>query len=127
MPVETEVKAVEAAVENKAEEVKDAVVEEVKKAEEVVAKVEKKTRIELEATESLFLRTVEAEWLRSQVEIRDIQTSLKAAMDKAEASSKKHLEKVEELGVKYGANKVEYMFDNIENVFKAKPKPPAAK
>lgn len=121
MSIETEVKAAEQAVVEEAKAVEGAVAAEVTKVEEKVAEVVKRYRVEIEAVESLFLRTAETEFLRGQVTIRDLQVQMKDAMEKSEAASKKYAVKMEELVVKYGINKVEQIFDNIENVFKANP------
>lgn len=114
MSVEKEIKAAE-----------DAVVNEVKKIEgEVVAEVKeivKRARVEIEAAESLVLRTAETEFLRAQVEIRDLQGKMKEIMTKSDAASKKYAEQIEVLVKKYTIDKIEMIFDNIENVFKANP------
>lgn len=119
MGLEAEVKEVAAAVEGEAKKIEEALVIETKAAGAEVGKVAGRLRVDITADEKLLLRDAETEFLRAQVNIRDIQTKLKEETGKAEAATKKYSSKLEELVVKYGIDKAGYVFDNLENTFKA--------
>lgn len=102
-----------------AEEVKANVEADAKKIEQKLAATAKKVRVDITTEEKLFLRDAEAEFLRAQVEIKDLQSKIQSCAVKAEAASKKYTAKLEELIKKYGIDKAEMLFDNIENAFKA--------
>jgi hypothetical protein len=95
-------------------EVKAAVVKVETVAEAVVAKVEEKVKaaiVEIKAEEQLVLRNAELEFLKSQMEIQRLSKI-------AEAKSKEYTTYVEQLFVKYGVTKAEYVFDGTVNAFK---------
>ena len=103
-------------------EAKDAETDTAKLVEEVKEKAvveAKKTRVDISNEEKLALRDEEAAFLRVHVEIKDLQSRITNLSSKAEASSKKYMEKLEELTKKYGISKVEMVFDNISNAFVA--------
>jgi hypothetical protein len=109
--------SVETEVEKVATEVKDEVV---KVAEEVKAAIvpeAKKLKVTITTEEQLFLRNVEADFLRAQVTIRDLQSQVKDAANKAAEATKIHSAKVEELAKKYALDTKEYVFDHMEAVF----------
>lgn len=130
MSVEDTVKAAEVAVVNEAKKVEGEVVTEAKavetavvaEAEKVVAEVKKvvaRARVDIETDEKLVLRDAETEFLRVQVQIRDLNAQITTLSHQAEASSKKYGDKIEQLVTKYAIDKTTMMFDNIENAFKA--------
>jgi len=111
MSIETEVKE---AAENEAKKIETAV-------EGVGDKIETKAkdlRVEVTTEENLFLRNVEAQFLRAQIEIRDKQRELEATFKKSEVATKTYAEKIEALIAKYGIDKATQRWDNVENVFK---------
>jgi hypothetical protein len=122
MSVETEVKEVAAEVQAEVKKAEAGVEGAVATAEEKVAEAVKRVRVEVSTEEQLFLRNVEAEYLRAQVQIRDVQAQLKDFVTKSEAASKRYADKLEELVKKYGVDKTEMFFDSLENVFKAAAK-----
>ena len=87
-------------------------------AKEVVAAEKERVRVEIEATEKLILRDAETEFLRAQVQMRDLQTQMKEVMQKSEAASKKYSDQIEVLVKKYTIDKTKMIFDNVENIFK---------
>ena len=104
MSIETVIEGEVKAVETKVETVAAA----------VVAKVEEKVKaaiVEIKVEEQLFLRSAELEFLKIQMEIQRISKL-------AEAKSKAYTEYVEQLFVKYGVTKAEYVFDGAVNAFK---------
>lgn len=107
MSIETVVEGAVAAVEGEAKSVAEAVVAEVAKVEEKV----KAAVVQITADEKLFLREVELEFLKAQMEIQRL-TKL------AEEKSKSYTANIEQLFVKYGITKAEYVFDGTVNVFK---------
>lgn len=115
MSVETEVKKVEGEVVAEAKAVEGEVRQ---LATETVAAVEERVRVEIEAVEKLVLRDAETEFLRAQVQIRDLQSQIKDASQVAEKASKKYSDQIEVLVKKYSIDKAKMVFDNIENVFK---------
>jgi hypothetical protein len=78
--------------------------------EKVVAEV-KAAVVQVVAEEKLFLREAELEFLKAQVEIQRL-TKI------AEAKSEAYTKYVENLFVKYGLSKAEYVFDGAVNAFK---------
>jgi hypothetical protein len=136
MNVEQEIKAAEAAVEGAITEVKSEVVGEVAKVEgeaktvakavvteakkiegEVVKEVEKVVEkvkaafVQIISDEKLYLREAELEFLKAQMEIQRLNRI-------AEAKSKAYTDYIEQLFVKYGLSKAEYIFDGAVNQFK---------
>jgi hypothetical protein len=109
--IEQEVKNAVEKVANEAKSLEQSVVAEVKKA-----------KVEVSTEESLFLRTTEATFLRAQVQIRDKQRELENLAKEAETASKAYNTKVESLITKYGLDKAEYLWDNLENIFRATKK-----
>jgi hypothetical protein len=103
MSVETVVEGAVAEVKSVAE----AVVAEAAKVEEAV----KAALVQITADEKLFLREAELEFLKAQMEIQRL-TKL------AEEKSKAYTAYIEQLFVKYGITKVEYVFDGAVNSFK---------
>lgn len=129
MSIETEVKAAEAAVvgeakklEGEAKKLEGEAVEEVKKVETAVVEEVKRVRVNIETEEKLALREIEAEYLRAQLSIRDLQNQLKDAAQKSDAAAKQYTEKIEVLVKKYTIDKAEYFFDSLENAFKTAKK-----
>jgi hypothetical protein len=112
MSVETEVKAAEAVVATKAEEVKAEVVKVVEEVKAEVVKETKKVRVEVSTEEKLFLRETELAYLKLQMQIKDLSTQ-------TEVLAKKYTAKVEDLFKTYALDKTEYVFDAVENAFKA--------
>jgi len=110
MSVATEVEAV-------ATEVKEAVVSVVEGVKAAVVPEAKKVKVEISAEEKLFLRDTEAVFLRTQIAIRDLQSQLKDATNKAVEATKTHSAKVEELAKAYGLDLKDYAFDHMEAVF----------
>ena len=100
--VEAEVKAVEGEVVKVVEEVKAEVV---KVAEKVVQ--------ELSAEEKLYIREVENEYLKAQMEIQRLSQITQGAQ-------KKFTDYVETLTKKYVISPVEFVFDNISLTFRKK-------
>jgi uncharacterized protein YqgV (UPF0045/DUF77 family) len=116
--VKSVVEDVVAPVEAKAETVAEAVATDVKaveaKIESVVPKVEeavKALEVKIVAEESLFLREAELEFLKLQMEIQRLSKL-------AETKSKSYVDYVEQLFVKYGLTKLEYVFNGAVNTFK---------
>jgi nucleoid-associated protein YgaU len=116
--VEKAVEGTVAAAEGEVKTVAAAVVAEAKKVEgeavAVVEKVEEKVKaalVNVVTDEKLFLREAELEFLKAQMEIQRLQKI-------ADAKSKAYTEFVENLFVKYGLSKAEYVFDGAVNVFK---------
>jgi hypothetical protein len=104
MSIETVIEGEVKAVETKVETV----------AEAAVAKVEEKIKaaiVEIKAEEQLVLRNAELEFLKSQMEIQRLSKI-------AEAKSKEYTTYVEQLFLKYGVTKAEYVFDGAINAFK---------
>lgn len=108
----TEAGVVEA-VEAKVKEVVTEVKNEAEKVVEDVVAVVKKTRVEITTEEQLFLRNQELEFVKFQVQIKDLNAAAKTKSDMYSA-------KIEELVKKYAIDKTEMLFDSIENVFKKK-------
>jgi hypothetical protein len=106
-------------VENEVKSVVDAVETEAKKLETTVKSDTSKAKVEVSTEENLFLRTTEAAFLRTQVKIRDTQRQLEQFAKEAEGYSKTYSEKVESLFTKYALKPAEYVWDNLENTFKA--------
>jgi galactokinase len=107
MSIETEVKAVETAVEGEAVKIEGEV-----KAE--VAKVEEKTKaalVQVSTDEKLFLSDAELEFLKAQMEIQRLSKI-------ADAKSKQYADYVEGLFKKYLLDKAEYVFDGAARLFK---------
>ena len=75
--------------------------------------------MEISTEENLFLRTTEAAFLRAQVKIRDTQRQLEQFAKEAEGYSKTYSEKVESLFKKYAITSADFLWDNLENSFKA--------
>ena len=111
MSIETVIEGEVKAVETKVETVAAAVVADAKAVEEKVVAVVKPALVNIVAEEKLFLREVELEFLKAQMEIQRI-TKL------AEAKSKSYTDYIESLFVKYGVTKAEYVFDGTVNAFK---------
>lgn len=109
MNLQEEVKAVETKVEEVAGEVK---VEATKLVEEVKTEVKKLTQ-ELTTEEKLFIRETENKYLKAQIELNRL--SQIAGQAQRDFSSK-----VEELTKRYLLNPAEYIFDNVELIFKKK-------
>jgi copper chaperone CopZ len=109
MSVETEVKAVEAEV----TKVEGVVFAEAKKVvEEVKAEVKKLTQA-LTAEEKLAIREIEVVYLKAQGQIQ----SLSQTTQKAQADFTKI---IENLTKKYAVDPAEWLFDNVELIFKRK-------
>ena len=106
----SEVETVVKEVETKAE----AVVEEVKTVAEKVAEaveVKAKTFISLEtAEEKLVLKETELEYLKIQMQLKDLQA-------KADTFATKYKTTVDEYFVKYGVDKALYVFDGMKSGF----------
>jgi prophage antirepressor-like protein len=113
MSEETVVKAVEEKVEAVVEAVKEeakSVAEAVKT--EVAPEVQKTTQV-ISVDERLFIRELENSYLKAQMEISKLSQVTQGAQAKFTA-------KVEELTKKYAVDPAEWVFDNIELVFRKK-------
>ena len=106
-------------VENEVKTVVDTVETEAKKLETTVKSDSSKAKVEISTEENLFLRTTEAAFLRAQVKIRDTQRQLEQFAKEAEGYSKTYSEKVDSLFKTYALKPAEYVWDNLENAFKA--------
>jgi hypothetical protein len=95
------------AVEGEAKKIEGEVVAVAEKAVEVV----KAALVQVVAEEKLFLREAELEYLKAQLEIQRLGKI-------AEEKSKAYQAFVENLFVKYGLSKAEYVFDGTVNAFK---------
>jgi len=118
MSIETEMKAVEqavegtiAAAEGEVKTVAEAVVTETKKIEGEVKDEVKAAFVQVSTEEKLILREAELEYLKAQMEIQRLNKI-------TESKSKEYLTYVEGLFNKYALNKAEYVFDGAVNMFK---------
>jgi len=92
------------------ETIEGEVVAEVKKVVAEAEKVEKAAVVKITAEEKLILADTELEYLKTTTEIQRL-TKI------TEAKAKEYQENVEKFLVKYGLNKVEYLFDGVRREF----------
>jgi hypothetical protein len=92
------------------ETIEGEVVAEVKKAVEEVKAVVKPATVSISAEEKLLLADAELEYLKATQQIQQLQKT-------TEAKAKEYQENVEKFLVKYGLNKVEYLFDGVKREF----------
>jgi ribosome recycling factor len=109
MSVETVVEEVKAEATKVEGEVKAAVAE----VKEEVTKAVAKTTQELTAEEKLAIREIENEYLKAQIEINRLSTITQGAQ-------KKFTSTVESLTKKYVVDPTEWVFDNVELLFRKK-------
>jgi hypothetical protein len=109
--IEQKAEAVVAEVKTEAAKVEGEVVAEAKKIEgAVVAEVKKLTQ-ELSADEKLAIREIENQYLKAQIEINRLSQITKEAQQKFTTI-------VEGLAKKYVLNPAEWVFDNVELIWK---------
>ena len=92
------------------ETIEGEVVAEVKKVVAEAEKVEKAAVVKITADEKLILADAELEYLKATQQIQQLQKT-------TEAKAKEYQENVEKFLVKYGLNKVEYLFDGVRREF----------
>jgi hypothetical protein len=111
MSLETEVVSEVKAVETKVETIADAVVADVKAEVSKVEPTVKAAVVKIKAEESLVLREAELEYLKAQVQIKDL-TKI------TEEKAKSYQTYIESLFKTYVLDKAEYVFDGTINAFK---------
>ena len=97
-------------LETEAKTIEGEVVAEVKKVVAEAEKVEKAAVVKITAEEKLILADAELEYLKATQQIQQLQKT-------TEAKAKEYQENVEKFLVKYGLNKVEYLFDGVRREF----------
>ncbi len=101
------------AVEGEAKKIEGEVVAEAKKVEAVVEKVVEKVLQELTTEEKLFIREIENNYLKTQMEINRLSQITQTAQ-------RNYTVKVEELTKKYVVDPATWIFDNVELIFRKK-------
>lgn len=105
------VKDVVQEVEDVAVEVKDEVVKVAKTVEAEIVSVAQKIRQEIESEEKVIITKMENEFLKAQLEIQRLQTTVAT-------TQKSYPEYIKNLAEKYALNIAEWSFDAVELVFK---------
>jgi antitoxin component HigA of HigAB toxin-antitoxin module len=95
----------------------DAIEQEIAKAEETAEEV---TQYEISDVEKLFITRTENSFLKTQVELQQLQSRISQLNETANSDRKLFLDKLNELVKKYSIDETKFVFDNIELVFKKK-------